>query len=66
MHDKYFSEPAEIEKIRITDNLNISEFNDRELLEKIFNSKRGSEIQRLFSGDWSGYPSHSEADLALV
>ena len=66
MYNKYFLEPAKIDKIRITNNFNISELSDRELLEKMFNSKRGSEIQRLFSGDWSGYPSQSEADLALV
>ena len=39
---------------------------DEELLARIFESKNGPEIQRLFSGDWSGYPSQSEADLALV
>ncbi len=39
---------------------------DRELLEKMFASRRGVEIERLFRGDWSGYVSQSEADLALV
>ena len=39
---------------------------DRELLEKMFVSRRGIEIERLFRGDWSGYGSQSEADLALV
>ena len=39
---------------------------DQELLEKMFNSRRGFEIERLFRGDWSGYRSQSEADLALV
>ena len=39
---------------------------DQELLEKMFNSRRGYEIERLFRGDWSGYRSQSEADLALV
>ena len=36
------------------------------LLEVMFNNpKNGGEIQRLYSGDISGYHSHSEADLAL-
>ena len=39
---------------------------DQELLEKMFNSRRGYEIERLYGGDWSGYRSQSEADLALV
>ena len=65
VYDKYFSEPAKPENLRMT-NFNISELSDRELLDKMFNSRRGSEIQKLFSGDWSSYPSQSEADLALV
>ena len=39
---------------------------DRELLEKMFKSRRGLEIEKLYRGDWSGYRSQSEADLALV
>ena len=39
---------------------------DQELLEKMFNSRRGIEIERLYRGDWRGYRSQSEADLALV
>ena len=39
---------------------------DRELLEKMFGSRRGVEIERLFRGDWGGYASQSEADLSLV
>ncbi|MBR1438647.1 MAG: hypothetical protein IJ587_08945, partial [Synergistaceae bacterium] len=39
---------------------------DRELLKKMFVSRSGIEIERLFRGDWSGYGSQSEADLALV
>ena len=39
---------------------------DDELLEKMFNSKNGSEMRNLWNGDISGYASHSEADLHLV
>jgi hypothetical protein len=34
-------------------------------LERAFKSKNGAEIQRLYSGDHSAYPSQSEADLSL-
>ncbi len=39
---------------------------DEELLEKAFNSKIGDKFKRLWNGDTSDYPSHSEADLALL
>ncbi len=38
---------------------------DRELLQMAFRSKNGAEIDRLYKGDWSSYPSQSEADQAL-
>lgn len=38
---------------------------DSEFLRIIFNSEYGHKIKALFDGDISGYPSHSEADLAL-
>jgi hypothetical protein len=38
---------------------------DRELLEGAFASRSGAEFRRLYDGDTTGYPSHSEADLAL-
>jgi putative DNA primase/helicase len=40
------------------------EFSDR--IDKMFDSKSGRKIGRLFEGDWSAYPSQSEADLALL
>lgn len=39
---------------------------DEDLLERMFKSKHGSAIKALWTGDWSGYPSRSEADLALA
>ena len=38
---------------------------DDELLAKAFSSHYGLEIRRLWEGHWAGYPSPSEADLAL-
>ena len=36
------------------------------IIEKAMHSKSGAKFSRLYSGDYSGYPSQSSADLALV
>jgi hypothetical protein len=41
------------------------DLDNRELLERAFRSQNGHCIKALFDGDASGYPSKSEADLAL-
>ena len=38
---------------------------DQDLLNKLFNAKNGERVRRLWEGDSSDYPSHSEADAAL-
>ena len=38
---------------------------DQIVLEKAKNARNGTEFQRLFDGHYEGYPSQSEADLAL-
>lgn len=38
---------------------------DDELIDKALTSKNGDDFKWLWQGDFSGYPSHSEADLAL-
>jgi len=43
-----------------------SDLSDNELLEKAKNAENGDKFRRLWIGDTSGYPSHSEADLALA
>jgi putative DNA primase/helicase len=43
-----------------------SDLSDKELIEKAKNADNGDKFRRLWRGDTSGYPSHSEADLALV
>jgi primase-polymerase (primpol)-like protein len=42
-----------------------SSADDADVLRKMFGSKNGAEIRRLWDGDWGGYPSQSEADAAL-
>ena len=64
VYDKYFEDHNQEEKSRVE--ISILSMSDRELLEKMFNSKHGYEIEKLFNGDFSGYPSQSEADLALI
>jgi hypothetical protein len=38
---------------------------DAELLDRAFRARNGAKFRRLWEGDTSGYPSHSEADAAL-
>jgi putative DNA primase/helicase len=39
---------------------------DQEVLDRMFASAKGAKLRRLYNGDWSEYPSQSQADLALV
>lgn len=43
-----------------------ADLDDDELLDRAKNAANGDKFQRLWNGDTSGYPSHSEADQALV
>ena len=38
----------------------------KETIAAIQNSRQGAKFDRLFNGDSSGYPGHSEADLAFI
>jgi len=42
------------------------DLDDGALLERMFAAKNGAGLRRLWEGDTSGYPSQSEADLALA
>ena len=64
LHEKYFGRAKAEENFEVRPH--VSDLTDRELLERIFSSSRGYEVRKLYSGDTSGYASHSEADLALV
>lgn len=39
---------------------------DQEIIQRALRSKSGQKFERLYSGDFTGYPSQSSADLALV
>jgi len=43
-----------------------TDLSDDEILEKAKDAENGDKFRRLWIGDTSGYPSHSEADLALA
>ena len=47
------------------DTLPPQQLTDSQLLERMFDSQHGHEIRRLYEGDITGYPSQSEAELAL-
>jgi len=67
--DKFYNELFKVNK----DNGNTLKTNfdskeklsDEEILNKLKRSKIGNKYDKLFSGDYSDYPSQSEADLAL-
>jgi hypothetical protein len=60
--DQYFPEkaPENISKVRTEISLE-----DNEILQKAGNTANGAVFTKLYSGDWSDYPSQSEADMAL-
>jgi len=60
--DVFEEETAEHKQAPSTPN----DLDDRELVEKAKAADDGGKFERLWSGDTSGYPSHSEADQALV
>lgn len=64
IQDKYMLRPQKkatpVERPQI-----VFDLSDAELIERAKNSKNGDAFRRLWEGDRSGYPSESEADLAL-
>lgn len=58
-----------LQKLDIAENLDgfhESYLNDESIIEKAMLSKQGHKFSKLWNGDISDYPSHSEADLALT
>jgi putative DNA primase/helicase len=64
--EKYFpnqkpqEEPNQKKKV-----IKFKQVPDDVVINKMFDSKKGEEIKRLFSGDWTGYESQSQGDQAL-
>lgn len=56
----------EIPKITITQQENESYLDDESVIRKAISSKQGDKFSKLWNGDISDYPSHSESDLALI
>lgn len=70
IHEEYIlvDDPgADEETPRVDGDATVSGFDgsDEDLIEKAKNAENGDKFTRLWNGDISGYPSHSEADLAL-
>lgn len=67
LHAKYLNTPPSAKiyssaPAPIKTTLNISE---QELIDKMLNSQNGDKFAKLYSGDFSDYPSQSEADMAF-
>lgn len=60
VYDKYFTLPKQDNNQATPDSAS-----DRGLIEKACQAKNGDNFRRLLQGDFSGYPSQSEADLAF-
>ncbi|MDD4194968.1 MAG: hypothetical protein PHT96_00975 [Syntrophorhabdaceae bacterium] len=60
--NQYFETKATEETERPTTPISL---NDEEILNRAARAKNGASFKKLYSGDWSDYSSHSEADQAL-
>ena len=69
LHQKYLQQVSEKNAISSdSEQLILSDSPDlsvHEIIEKALNSANGAKFEKLFKGDFSGYPSQSEADIAF-
>ncbi len=65
LHNRVFGKPKTEQSNPNRQNGTRLHLEDDVLLKKAFSAKNGDKIKRLYDGDFSGYPSQSEADLAL-
>jgi len=64
LHVRVFGEPAP-ERTRRPQPAPVVNLDDREIVDRASKAKNGGKFTALWSGDISGYPSPSEADIAL-
>lgn len=65
LHNKYLYTPTAASSAPVaTDDAPVT-MDDIDILDKAVNSKSGQAFALLYGGDWSMFPSHSEADMAL-
>lgn len=60
---RFLPAPPKVERSRPAELVDVD---DRELFDRALRAANGAQFDRLWHGDTSGYPSRSEADLALV
>ncbi len=65
LHEKYLGMPKTAPPSSPLPVKNVAVLTERELIEKMLNSHNGDKFAKLYSGDFSDYPSHSEADMAF-
>ena len=65
LHTKYFGTAQNTPKPQQPTVQPIISYTEHELIEKMLNSANGDKFSKLYSGDFSDYPSQSEADMAF-
>lgn len=65
LHTKYFGTTTQTTAPQPAPMRVTPSFSEHELIEKMLNSANGDKFAALYSGDFSGYPSQSEADMAF-
>ena len=65
IHAEYITAAVDAATIREREHRGGVPLSDEELIAKAKHAANGAKFRRLWHGDTSGYPSHSEADLAL-
>jgi hypothetical protein len=65
-HARYFADPPTPERSAITKAKVPLSLSDEAILEKCRSAKNAAKFEALWRGDWNGYPSQSEGELALL
>lgn len=65
LHSKYFGIPQQLSLPNLAPMRAFPSLSEHELIEKMLNSQNGDKFAKLYSGDFSDYPSQSEADMAF-